>query len=114
MLRLPICGPPAVPERCSRQTTSSARRGPFCAAAPITARREHSPTPARTSPSLAIEHVVSAVEDEAWSWLARHDERSYSFVDATSFAVMRRQHMTEAFAFDGDFSAAGVVEFRPD
>ena len=35
---------------------------------------------------------------------------SYSFVDATSFEVMRRLRMREALAFDGDFAAAGFVE----
>jgi uncharacterized protein len=68
---------------------------------------------ARRSPLLAIEHVQPGVEDEAWGWLERHDERAYSFVDATSFAVMRRRRIAEAFAFDGDFSAAGFVELRP-
>jgi predicted nucleic acid-binding protein len=35
-----------------------------------------------------------------------------SFVDATSFAVMRRRRIREALAFDGDFNAAGFVEVR--
>jgi len=65
------------------------------------------------SPRLAIEHVSEALESEAWSWLRRHDERVYSFVDATSFAVMRRRRIREALAFDGDFRAAGFVELRP-
>ncbi|HKG04390.1 MAG TPA: hypothetical protein VKB03_14530 [Conexibacter sp.] len=43
----------------------------------------------------------------------RRNEREYSFVDATSFAVMRRRRIREALAFDGDFSAAGFVELRP-
>jgi len=60
-----------------------------------------------------IEHVSEALESEAWSWLRRHDERVYSFVDATSFAVMRRRRIREALAFDGDFRAAGFVELRP-
>jgi predicted nucleic acid-binding protein len=63
--------------------------------------------------TLAVVHVEEAVEEEAWRWLQRHDERPYSFVDATSFAVMRRRRLREALAFDGDFSAAGFVELRP-
>jgi predicted nucleic acid-binding protein len=59
-------------------------------------------------------HVPADVEDEAWRWLARHDERPYSFVDATSFATMRRRGMLEALAFEGDFAAAGFVELRAD
>ena len=68
---------------------------------------------ATRSPRLAIEHASAAVESEAWDWLQRHDERPYSFVDATSFAAMRRRRLTEALAFDGDFRAAGFVELRP-
>jgi predicted nucleic acid-binding protein len=31
---------------------------------------------------VELAHVEPAVEEEAWRWLQRHDERSYSFVDA--------------------------------
>jgi predicted nucleic acid-binding protein len=57
--------------------------------------------------------VDDEVELDALSWLRRRDEREYSFVDATSFAVMRRRRIREALAFDGDFAAAGFVELRP-
>ncbi|MGH2874907.1 MAG: type II toxin-antitoxin system VapC family toxin [Solirubrobacteraceae bacterium] len=62
--------------------------------------------------SVAVHHVDRGLEDEAWEWLRRHDEREYSFVDATSFALMRQLRLREALAFDGDFSAAGFVEVR--
>jgi predicted nucleic acid-binding protein len=52
------------------------------------------------------------LEQEALAWLRIHDERRYSFVDATSFALMRRGRIYDALAFDGDFSAAGFVELR--
>jgi predicted nucleic acid-binding protein len=65
------------------------------------------------SPSLTSVHVDEDLEAEAWRWLRRHDERAYSFVDATSFALMRRRRLREALAFDGDFSAAGFIEVRP-
>jgi predicted nucleic acid-binding protein len=57
--------------------------------------------------------VDEDVEREAWRWLRRHDEREYSFVDASSFAIMRRLRIRDALAFDGDFSAAGFREVRP-
>lgn len=63
-------------------------------------------------PRIEIEVVEPRVEEDAWRWLRRHDERSYSFVDAVSFAVMRRRRIREALAFDGDFSAAGFIELR--
>ncbi|MHB8264272.1 MAG: type II toxin-antitoxin system VapC family toxin [Acidimicrobiales bacterium] len=65
------------------------------------------------SPLLTIRHVDEEIEAEAWRWLRRHDERRYSFVDATSFGLMRRLRLREALAFDGDFSAAGFTEVRP-
>jgi predicted nucleic acid-binding protein len=62
---------------------------------------------------LRVVHVSEGQESEAWRWLRRHDERRYSFVDATSFALMRSLKIREALAFDGDFAAAGFVELRP-
>jgi len=66
----------------------------------------------QASRRVALTYVDEASEAEAFRWLRRHDEREYSFVDATSFAVMRRRRLTEALAFDGDFQAAGFVEVR--
>jgi predicted nucleic acid-binding protein len=63
-------------------------------------------------PALVTRHADTEVEAEAWRWLARHEERPYSFVDAVGFATMRRLRIREALAFDGDFSAAGFVELR--
>ncbi|MGH9464310.1 MAG: type II toxin-antitoxin system VapC family toxin [Thermoanaerobaculia bacterium] len=65
------------------------------------------------SPRVATVHADAATEAEALRWLRRHDERDTSFVDAVSFAVMRRRRLSEALAFDGDFTAAGFVEARP-
>ena len=65
------------------------------------------------SPRVDIARVTDELEDKALSWLRRHDERSYSFVDATSFELMRDHRITEALTFDADFSAAGFVELRP-
>ncbi len=64
-------------------------------------------------PGLSVHHVEPDAEAGAWRWLRRRGEREYSFVDATSFEVMRRFRIREALAFDGDFSAAGFVELRP-
>jgi uncharacterized protein len=64
------------------------------------------------TPRVRVERVARELEDECLRWLRGHDEREYSFVDATSFALMRRKGIREALAFDGDFSAAGFVELR--
>ena len=63
---------------------------------------------------LRLEYVARPLEDEALAWLRRHDEREYSFVDATSFALMRSLRIREALAFDDDFTAAGFVQLRAE
>jgi len=65
------------------------------------------------TPRLQVAFITEALETDALAWLRRHDERPYSFVDATSFALMRSLGIREALAFDGDFAAAGFVELRP-
>lgn len=65
-----------------------------------------------TGQRIEVDHIPESIEDEALHWLREHDEREYSFVDATSFAYMRHRGITDALAFDGDFAAAGFNELR--
>jgi predicted nucleic acid-binding protein len=65
------------------------------------------------SSRVQVQLIGADLEDEALGWLRRHDERAYSFVDATSFVTMRRLRIGRALAFDGDFAAAGFEEIRP-
>jgi len=62
---------------------------------------------------LSLHRVTTDQEGKAWDWLRKHDEGTYSFVDATSFQVMRDRRLREALAFDQDFAAAGFLELRP-
>lgn len=64
------------------------------------------------SRALAVLFVSEELEAQAMRWLRRRDEREYSFVDATSFALMKANRIRRALAFDGDFSAAGFDEVR--
>lgn len=61
---------------------------------------------------LVLHRVTEQQEAGAWEWLRKHDEREYSYVDATSFRVMRDRRLREALAFDQDFAAAGFIEVR--
>ncbi|MEX1262362.1 MAG: PIN domain-containing protein [Actinomycetota bacterium] len=65
------------------------------------------------SARVEVEHIGPRIESQAIAWLRSRDEREYSFVDATSFALMRSRKIREVLAFDGDFSAAGFIELRP-
>jgi uncharacterized protein len=56
--------------------------------------------------------IVDVDEDlrrTAWDLFVRYDDQTFSFTDCTSFALMRSMGLTEAFAFDGDFEAAGFA-----
>lgn len=64
------------------------------------------------SARVEVVHVDTEFEHRALAWLRKHDEREYSFVDATSFALMRSMRIRDALAFDGDFTAAGFRELR--
>jgi predicted nucleic acid-binding protein len=66
------------------------------------------------SPRVRLVTVQDDLEAAALLWLRKHDEREYSFVDATSFLVMRMLGISQAFAFDGEFSAAGFHEVRAE
>ena len=63
---------------------------------------------------LVVHRVTAEQEAAAWEWLRKHDEREYSYVDATSFRIMRDRRLREALAFDQDFAAAGFVEVPAD
>ena len=47
----------------------------------------------------------------AENYFYKHATRKLSFVDCTSFVVMRQQGITHAFAFDEDFKKAGFHRY---
>lgn len=51
--------------------------------------------------------VAAAQEAEAWRTIESHADKEWSFVDATSFVLMRAAGITRAFAFDAHFEQAG-------
>ena len=61
---------------------------------------------------ISVLQVGTTTDRRAWDWLRNRDDRVYSYVDATSFEIMRAERIKEALAFDGDFSAAGFIEAR--
>ena len=53
--------------------------------------------------------IDESVEQDAWAILEAHADKRLSHVDATSFALMEREGITEAFAFDHHFAQRGLT-----
>jgi predicted nucleic acid-binding protein len=58
--------------------------------------------------------VGEDAERRAFGILGRYRDHDFSFVDATSFAVMRAEHIRHAFAFDSHFATAGFLRVPVD
>jgi predicted nucleic acid-binding protein len=62
-----------------------------------------------------VERVTEDDESRARAIIARYTDKSFTYTDATSFAVMERRGLTTAFAFDAHFRQYGfqVVGLAP-
>jgi predicted nucleic acid-binding protein len=56
------------------------------------------------SNAIELIRVEPEVEREAWSILETHTDKEWSYVDATSFALIEHEGFTAAFAFDRHFA----------
>jgi uncharacterized protein len=63
----------------------------------------------RSGTQIELIRVDELLEDQAWSILESHADKRWSYVDATSFALMEREATSEAFAFDRDFIQRGLT-----
>jgi uncharacterized protein len=52
--------------------------------------------------------VIRRDETRAWEIFTRYRDKSFSFTDCTSFAVMQRLKIDSAVAMDDDFRAFGM------
>lgn len=62
----------------------------------------------RASGAIELVRVEQEVEDDAWQILERHGDKRWSYVDATSFALIEREGNGEAFSFDSHFEQRGL------
>ena len=58
--------------------------------------------------------VTEDLERRAFALLDRYREHDFSFVDGTSFSVMKAERIRHAFAFDAHFATAGFVRIPAD
>ena len=68
----------------------------------------------RVSRHLEIARIDAELEREAWNTLRQYTDQPFSFVDGTSFALMRQRRLRHAFAFDKHFATAGFVRIPVD
>lgn len=61
---------------------------------------------------VEVVFVSEDIESQALAWLRQHDERQYSCVDATSFALMRSLGIARVLTFNADFGAAGFEQLK--
>jgi predicted nucleic acid-binding protein len=62
----------------------------------------------RAGEAVELVHLDRDVEEEAWAILEGHEDKRWSYVDATSFALIGRDGGAEAFAFDVHFAQRGL------
>jgi predicted nucleic acid-binding protein len=62
----------------------------------------------RAGGAIDLVHLDRQTEERAWEILERYDDKRWSYVDATSFALIERDGASEAFAFDEHFAQRGL------
>jgi len=62
----------------------------------------------RASDAIELVRIDEPTDEEAWSILESHTDKTWSYVDASSFALMEREGTAEAFAFDRHFVQRGL------
>lgn len=60
-------------------------------------------------PELNIIHIDQDTDAAAWELLERRPDKQWSLVDASSFVIMNREQITDAFTTDHHFEQAGFV-----
>lgn len=63
----------------------------------------------RTGWTIELIRVDEPLEEDAWTLLESHTDKQWSYVDATSFALMERENVQTAFAFDHHFTQRGLT-----
>lgn len=57
--------------------------------------------------AVQVVHISTELWTEAWQMFQMYDDKGFSFTDCTSFLVMRRQKIVDAFTVDHHFEQMG-------
>lgn len=58
---------------------------------------------------IEIVPIDEDIRNASWDLLEQHEDKAWSHVDATSFALMEREGSTTAFCFDRRFGQRGLT-----
>jgi len=67
----------------------------------------------RNSQLLHIEYITPEIIEEAWRLFKAFADHDFSFTDCTSFALMERLQINNAFTFDAHFREYGRFNVKP-
>lgn len=61
----------------------------------------------KESELIRIFHLTAEYEEAAWREFVKFRDKEFDFIDSTSFAVMKKQGVENAFSFDRHFAQRG-------
>jgi uncharacterized protein len=61
------------------------------------------------SPNIMMVYVTLQDEEKARDILTRYSDKLFTYTDATSFSIMERLKITNAFTFDSDYQQYGWI-----
>jgi uncharacterized protein len=67
----------------------------------------------RTSRLIYVEYVTTEIIEQAWKIFRTYADHDFSFTDCTSFALMERLGISDAFGFDSHFREYGGFILKP-
>jgi len=63
----------------------------------------------KTSPRITRVYSSEDIESEAQVMLGKYRDHEFSYTDAVSYSIMKRQKIKKAFAYDQHFLSAGFT-----
>lgn len=63
----------------------------------------------KNSPFVQIIHINQEIDDQAWILLESRKDKEWSLVDCSSFIIMKKRNILEAFTNDKHFEQAGFI-----
>ena len=63
----------------------------------------------KKSAYLKIIHIDVSLDDQAWQFFQRHQDKDWSLVDCASFIVMNQNNIAQALTSDHHFEQAGFI-----